>query len=137
LPQVRGEVPVAEPAGAAKKAEDMTTQELADKGEMIIFGEMGTLHGQGKGQCPLCHGFKKGDVSERAPNLAGIPQRAAERIRMPGTRAGLDSNRSVLRQRPRDNRVEYRRVALLSELLHRGFWREGEQRPRKPDADDP
>jgi len=81
LPQVRGEVPKAEPAGASKKAEDMTAQELADKGEMIIFGEMGTLHGQGKGQCPLCHGFKKGDVSERAPNLAGIPQRAAERIK--------------------------------------------------------
>jgi cytochrome c2 len=81
LPQVRGEVPVAEPAGAAKKAEDMTTQELADKGEMIIFGEMGTMHGQGKGQCPLCHGFKKGDVSERAPNLAGIPGRSSERIK--------------------------------------------------------
>ncbi|MEW6681954.1 MAG: nitric oxide reductase [Nitrospirota bacterium] len=83
LPQSRGEVPPVEPAGAAKKAEDMTTQELADKGEMIIFGEMGTLHGQGKGQCPLCHGFKKGDVSERAPNLAGIPSRAAERIKDP------------------------------------------------------
>lgn len=83
LPQTRGEVPPVEPAGAAKKAEDMTTQELADKGEMIIFGEMGTLHGQGKGQCPLCHGFKKGDVSERAPNLSGIPSRAAERIKDP------------------------------------------------------
>lgn len=81
LPQVRGEVPVADAPGAAKKAEDMTTQELADKGEMIIFGEMGTLHGQGKGQCPLCHGFKKGDVSERAPNLAGIPGRSSERIK--------------------------------------------------------
>ncbi|MFZ5877000.1 MAG: nitric oxide reductase [Nitrospirota bacterium] len=81
LPQVRGEVPTVEPAGAAKKAEDMTTQELADKGEMIIFGEMGTLHGQGKGQCPLCHGFQKGALSERAPNLSGIPMRAAERIK--------------------------------------------------------
>lgn len=84
LPQVRGEVPPpADAAGGGKKAEDMTTQELADKGEMIIFGEMGTMHGQGKGQCPLCHGFKKGDVSERAPNLAGIPSRSSERIKDP------------------------------------------------------
>jgi cytochrome c2 len=83
LPQVRGEVPVVEAAGTTKKAEDMTVQELADKGEMLIFGEMGTLHGQGKGQCPLCHGFKKGDVSERAPNLAGIPSRAGERVKDP------------------------------------------------------
>lgn len=83
LPQVRGEVPPVEKPGAGKKAEDMTTQELADKGEMIIFGEMGTLHGQGKGQCPLCHGFQKGALSERAPNLSGIPTRAAERIKDP------------------------------------------------------
>ena len=83
LPQVRGEVPAVEPAGTGVKAEDMPVDKLAEKGEMLIFGELGTLHGQGKGQCPLCHGFKKGDVSERAPNLAGIPARAAERIKDP------------------------------------------------------
>jgi hypothetical protein len=83
LPQSRGEVPPVEPAGGGVKAEDMSPQELADKGEMLIFGEMGTLHGQGKGQCPLCHGFKAGDVSERAPNLAGIPARSSERIKDP------------------------------------------------------
>ena len=81
LPQVRGEVPDVEPAGSGVRAEDMPVDKLAEKGEMLIFGELGTLHGQGKGQCPLCHGFKKGDVSERAPNLAGIPARAAERIK--------------------------------------------------------
>ncbi|MEO5656506.1 MAG: nitric oxide reductase, partial [Nitrospiria bacterium] len=83
LPQVRGEVPPVEAAGSGMKAEDMPTDKLAEKGEMLIFGELGTLHGQGKGQCPLCHGFKKGDVSERAPNLAGIPSRGAERIKDP------------------------------------------------------
>lgn len=64
-------------------AEELTTAELAYLGELIIFGEAGTLHGQGKGQCPLCHGFKPDDVSERAPKLAGITRRAAERIREP------------------------------------------------------
>ncbi len=83
LPQVRGEVPKAEPAGTGQKPEDMPTDKLAEKGEMIIFGQLGTQEGQGKGQCPLCHGFKKGIVSERAPNLMGIPQRAGERIKDP------------------------------------------------------
>jgi cytochrome c2 len=83
LPQTRGEVPPVEAAGSGVKAEDMAVDKLAEKGEMIIFGELGTLHGQGKGQCPLCHGFKKGDVSERAPNLAGIPARAAGQIKDP------------------------------------------------------
>ena len=64
-------------------AEEFTTAELAYLGELIIFGEAGTLHGQGKGQCPLCHAFKPGDVSERAPNLSGITRRAAKRITEP------------------------------------------------------
>lgn len=83
LPQVRGEVPVVEKAGTGTKPEDMTTQALADKGASIIFADPGALEGPGKGQCPLCHGFKKGALSERAPNLSGIPQRAGERIKDP------------------------------------------------------
>jgi cytochrome c2 len=39
--------------------------------------------GNGKGQCPLCHTFKKGDIGDRAPNLIGIGTRAAERIKDP------------------------------------------------------
>ena len=83
LPQVRGEVPVVEKTTGGQKPEDMPTDKLAEKGEMIIFGQLGMLEGQGKGQCPLCHGFKKGIVSERAPNLMGIPQRAGERVKDP------------------------------------------------------
>ncbi len=64
-------------------AEELTTAELAYLGELIIFGEGGTLHGQGKGQCPLCHAFKPGDVSKRAPSLLGVTRRAAERVTEP------------------------------------------------------
>jgi cytochrome c2 len=39
--------------------------------------------GIGKGQCPLCHTFKAGDIGDRAPNLIGIGNRAAERVKEP------------------------------------------------------
>jgi hypothetical protein len=68
---------------AQARAETFSTAELAYLGELVIFGEVGTLHGQGKGQCPLCHGFQPGGVSERAPNLSGITRRAAIRITEP------------------------------------------------------
>ena len=84
LPQVRGEVPKVEPAGTGgQKPEDMPVDKLAEKGAAIIFADPGAMEGQGKGQCPLCHGFKKGALSERAPNLSGIPTRAAERVKDP------------------------------------------------------
>ncbi|MBI3608589.1 MAG: nitric oxide reductase [Nitrospirae bacterium] len=84
LPQVRGEVPVVVvEKGGGTKPEDMPADKLAEKGAAIIFADPGALEGQGKGQCPLCHGFKKGALSERAPNLSGIPQRAAERVKDP------------------------------------------------------
>ncbi|MEW6682174.1 MAG: hypothetical protein AB1451_04505 [Nitrospirota bacterium] len=80
--QVRGEVPASGfPRLGQKPAEAYTTEELAYFGELIIFGEVGTLRGQGKGQCPLCHAFRPEDVPQRAPNLAGITRRAAERIK--------------------------------------------------------
>src|SRR5574341_1717160 len=85
-PQVRGEVPVSPPGFprfGQKPIEAYTTKELADIGELIIFGRLGTLKGQGKGQCPLCHAFRPGEVAERAPNLSGIVRRAAQRITEP------------------------------------------------------
>ncbi len=56
----------------------MTPQQLADEGEKIIFGGIGQSMVQGaigRGQCPLCHGFRQGYASERAPNLWGITVR--------------------------------------------------------------
>lgn len=76
LPQVKGDPPTE----YAIDINSMPTDKIAQIGELIIFGNVGTMTGQGKGQCPLCHGFKAGDVSERAPNLYGIPKRAEERV---------------------------------------------------------
>jgi cytochrome c2 len=84
--QVRGEVPLSPPGFprfSQKPIEAYTTKELADIGELIIFGQVGILKGQGKGQCPLCHAFRPGQVAERAPNLSGIVRRAAQRITEP------------------------------------------------------
>ncbi len=85
LPQVKADPPPVEAEGG-KNVKEMSVQDRADMGEKIIFGAVGASGTQGaigKGQCPLCHGFQKGFLSERAPNLFGIPTRALERIKDP------------------------------------------------------
>lgn len=80
LPQVEGGFP---PKEEEKDFSAMSAQELADEGEKIIFGGIGQNKVQGaigKGQCPLCHAFHEGMLGERAPNLAGVPERAGKRI---------------------------------------------------------
>lgn len=85
LPQTRGEVPPLPKAIDPSDIENMPTDKLSDMGESIIFGKVGGFaeRGIGKGQCPLCHTFKKGDIGDRAPNLIGLGKRAAERIKDP------------------------------------------------------
>jgi hypothetical protein len=81
LPQVEGRE-MSDPTGPSPAPIfDMSTEDLAELGERLIFGSIGTLKGTGKGQCPLCHGFVSGDVRERAPSLVGIASRAAQRIK--------------------------------------------------------
>ncbi len=83
LPQVEGGFP---PPVVKLDFGAMSPQQLADEGEKIIFGGIGQSSVQGaigKGQCPLCHGFNQGFLSERAPNLWGIPDRATERLADP------------------------------------------------------
>lgn len=83
LPQVEGGFP---PAEVKLQFDAMTPQQLADEGEKIIFGGLGQSKVQGaigKGQCPLCHGFNQGFLSERAPNLFGVTDRAKERLEDP------------------------------------------------------
>src|SRR5207253_9392039 len=80
LPQVEGGFP---PPEVKLEFATMSSQQLADEGEKIIFGGVGQSAVQGaigKGQCPLCHGFNQGFLSERAPNLFGVPDRAKTRI---------------------------------------------------------
>jgi mono/diheme cytochrome c family protein len=83
LPQVEGGFP---PPEVKLDFGSMSPQQLADEGEKIIFGGIGQSKVQGaigKGQCPLCHGFNEGFLSERAPNLFGIPDRAKQRLEDP------------------------------------------------------
>ncbi|WNM60343.1 c-type cytochrome [Candidatus Nitrospira neomarina] len=83
LPQVEGGFP---PPVVKLDFQSMSAQQLGDEGEKIIFGGIGQSKTQGaigKGQCPLCHGFQKGFLSERAPNLYGIPDTAPERLKEP------------------------------------------------------
>lgn len=83
LPQVEGGFP---PPVVKLDFQSMSSQQLGDEGEKIIFGGIGQSKTQGaigKGQCPLCHGFQQGFLSERAPNLYGIPDRSTERLKEP------------------------------------------------------
>lgn len=83
LPQVEGGFP---PPEVKLDFQSMTSQQLGDEGEKIIFGGIGQSKTQGaigKGQCPLCHGFQQGFLSERAPNLFDIPARASKRLEEP------------------------------------------------------
>jgi len=97
LPQVEGGFP---PKEEKLDFSAMTPQQLADEGEKIIFGGIGksTVQGEiGKGQCPLCHGFQKGFLSERAPNLFGIPERAEkERLTDPRYHKGEPDKRDTV-----------------------------------------
>ncbi len=83
LPQTIGEPPAQE-----EKVEDITSmssQELADLGEKLIFGAVGasSVKGSiGKGQCPLCHVFGSSEHGERAPNMFGLPDRSNEIVQL-------------------------------------------------------
>lgn len=93
LPQVEGGFP---PPEVKLDFASMSPQQLADEGEKIIFGGIGQSKVQGaigKGQCPLCHGFNQGFLSERAPNLFGIPDRSKERLTDPRYHQGKAAER--------------------------------------------
>lgn len=94
LPQVEGGFP---PKEEKLDFSSMTSQQLADEGEKIIFGGIGKNKEQGaigKGQCPLCHAFHAGMLGERAPNLAGLPERSdKERLVDPKYSKGDPSKR--------------------------------------------
>lgn len=94
LPQVEGGFP---PAEVKLDFPSMSSQQLADEGEKIIFGGIGKNKEQGavgKGQCPLCHAFHAGMLGERAPNLVGLPARAGkERLEDPKYSKGNPAGR--------------------------------------------
>lgn len=96
LPQVEGGFPPG-PEGPPDPS-ILTVQQLADEGERIIFGGIGQSRVQGaigKGQCPLCHGFNQGFLSERAPNLYGVLGRATQRLDDPRYHKGRPEDRDT------------------------------------------
>jgi mono/diheme cytochrome c family protein len=99
LPQVEGGFP---PKEEKLDFSAMTPQQLADEGEKIIFGGIGQNKVQGaigKGQCPLCHAFHQGMLGERAPNLLGLPERAAkERLEDPRYHKGKPAERDTVQK---------------------------------------
>jgi hypothetical protein len=79
----------------------MTTRQLVDEGEKIIFGGVGLAKTQGavgRGQCPLCHMTRKGMLGERAPNLFGAIQRASERLKDPRYHLGKPQERDTVQK---------------------------------------
>ena len=79
LPQQRSDPPPKEAALVG----DVTMEEFAEMGRIIVFGAK-QVAGQksiGKGQCPLCHTFDPGDNSGRCPNLFGVENRSHDRIK--------------------------------------------------------
>jgi len=79
LPQQRSDPP----PKATELVGEVTMEEYAEMGRVIIFGTE-QIAGQkaiGKGQCPLCHTFDAGDNIGRCPNLFGVGQRGATRVK--------------------------------------------------------
>ena len=98
LPQVEGGFP---PPVVKLDFQSMSNQQLGDEGEKIIFGGLGQSKVQGaigKGQCPLCHGFNKGFLSERAPNLFDIPARAVKQLDHPKYHKGNPEARDTVQK---------------------------------------
>ena len=80
LPQQRSDPP---PKGGAAISKDLTMEEYAEMGRIIVFGAK-QVAGQkaiGKGQCPLCHTFEPGNNIGRCPNLFGVEERSHTRIK--------------------------------------------------------
>lgn len=81
----------------------MTTQQLVNEGEKIIFGGLGLAKVEGaiavgRGQCPLCHGTLEGMLAERAPNLFGATKRASERLKDPQYHFGRPQERDTVQK---------------------------------------
>lgn len=79
----------------------MTTRQLVDEGEKIIFGGLGLAKvagAVGRGQCTLCHATRKSQLGERAPNLFGAIKRAAGRLKDPRYHFGKPQDRDTVQK---------------------------------------
>jgi hypothetical protein len=128
LPQQRSDPP--------PKAEvlvgDVTMEEFAEMGRVIIFGAK-QVAGQksiGKGQCPLCHTFDPGDHMGRCPNLFGVEKRSHERVKedryktSPMAIGELEPTAGIVKGQYAEIPEEYRRQNGPDELIGEDYLRE-------------
>ena len=128
LPQQRSDPPPKEAAVVG----DLTMEEFAEMGRVIIFGAK-QVAGQksiGKGQCPLCHTFDPGDNMGRCPNLFGVEERSHARIKedryatSPMAIGELEPASGIVKGAPADIPEEYRRQHGPDELTGEDYLRE-------------
>ena len=128
LPQQRSDPPPKEAAIVG----DLTMEEFAEMGRVIIFGAK-QVAGQksiGKGQCPLCHTFDPGDNMGRCPNLFGVEERSHKRIKedryasSPMAIGELEPASGIVKGVPNDIPEEYRRQHGPDELTGEDYLRE-------------
>jgi cytochrome c2 len=128
LPQQRSDPPPKEAAVVG----DVTMEEFAEMGRVIIFGAK-QVAGQksiGKGQCPLCHTFDPGDHMGRCPNLFGVEKRSHDRIKedryanLPMKIGETEPASGIVKGKPADIPEEYRRQNGPDELIGEDYLRE-------------
>ena len=128
LPQQRSDPPPKEAAVVG----DLTMEEFAEMGRVIIFGAK-QVAGQksiGKGQCPLCHTFDPGDNMGRCPNLFGVEERSHKRVKedryatSPMAIGELEPASGIVKGVPNDIPEEYRRQHGPDELTGEDYLRE-------------
>jgi hypothetical protein len=128
LPQQRSDPP----PKAAAVVGDLTMEEFADMGRVIIFGAK-QVAGQksiGKGQCPLCHTFDPGDNMGRCPNLFGVEERSHKRVKedryatSPMAIGELEPASGITKGKPAEIPEEYRRQHGPDELVGEDYLRE-------------
>ena len=128
LPQQRSDPPPKEAAVVG----DVTMEEFAEMGRVIIFGAK-QVAGQksiGKGQCPLCHDFDAGAHIGRCPNLFGVEKRSHTRVKedryktSPMAIGELEPSAGIVKGKYDEIPEEYRRQHGPDELIGEDYIRE-------------
>ncbi len=128
LPQQRSDPP----PKATAVVGDLTMEEFAEMGRVIIFGAK-QVAGQksiGKGQCPLCHTFDPGDNIGRCPNLFGVEKRSHDRVKeerymtSPMASGETEPASGIVKGRPGEIPEEYRRAGGPEEMTGEDYLRE-------------
>ena len=128
LPQQRSDPPPKEAAVVG----DVTMEEFAEMGRVIIFGAK-QVAGQksiGKGQCPLCHDFDAGAHIGRCPNLFGVEKRSHDRVKedryatSPMAIGELEPAAGIIKGKYDEIPEEYRRQHGPDELVGEDYIRE-------------